>query len=100
MMGSNVLNVSIDRLPSNRPVSQQFSNEANHSAGYIPGDRERRVPQSNLTLNPAQVELAPVEHAAPACSLVSFLPQVSGRLKIRPLIMALFSTKVGSYGSS
>lgn len=57
-------------------------------------------PQSNLTSNLAQVELAAVKHAAPACSLVSFLPQISGRLKLSPLNMALFSTEVGSYGSS
>lgn len=58
------------------------------------------MPRSNLTLNPAEVRLAAVEHAAFECSLVPFLPQVSTRLKISLLITPLFSTEVGSYGSS
>lgn len=63
MMGSDIHRVSIDRLPSSRPVPQRLNRKAKYSAGYIPGDRERRAPQLNLTLNPAQLELA----AALAC---------------------------------
>lgn len=72
MMDSDVNHVSIDRLPLSRPVSQRLDREAIHSAGYIPGDRERRAPQSNLTLNPAQLELAPAV-ACRACMLVGIV---------------------------
>lgn len=48
-----------------------FSSKANHSARYLPVDREWTISQSNLTLTPASLELAAVEHAAPAYSLIS-----------------------------
>lgn len=70
-MGSDIQR-PIDRLLPSHPVSQRLSNEANHSAGYLPADREWRGPPVKPYLEPCPGR-ASSRQACRTCMLVSIV---------------------------